>query len=61
MILKTDWSVVDTENVIKQLEQVKFTCKMESFQKDANGSVRIDENDLIDDPTFNLELMDQVE
>lgn len=31
------------------MEQVKFTCKMESFQEDAIGAVFINEADMFDD------------
>ena len=43
------------------MEQVKFTCKMEGFQKDATGAVVIGAYDSIADPIFNLDLIDHVE
>ena len=56
-------SLVDTKNVIKQMKQVRFTCKMESFQEDVFGAVSIDEdvNNFITDPVLTLDLKDLVE
>ena len=47
--IKIHKSVADTQNTIRQMEQVKFTCKMESFQEDAIGAVFINEADMFDD------------
>ena len=58
---KINWSYADTQNTIQQMEQVKFTCKLEAFQEDAIGAVIIDEDDLIADPVFNFDFKDLVE
>ena len=42
------------------MEQVKFTCKIESFQEDA-GVVAITQGDLVADADFKLDLRSLVE
>jgi len=53
-------SAVDTANAISQMEQVKFTCKLEPFQEDA-GVVTITQGDLVEDDAFKLDLRSLVE
>jgi hypothetical protein len=48
-------SGVDTLNTIVQMEQVKFTCKLEPFQEDA-GAVTVSQGDLVSDAAFKLDL-----
>ena len=60
IILKTNLSVADTLNAISQMEQVKFTCKLEPFQEDA-GIVAISQGDLVSDSEFKLDLRSLVE
>jgi len=55
MILETYSSGVDTLNTIVQMEQVKFTCKLEPFQEDA-GAVTVSQGDLVSDAAFKLDL-----
>ena len=43
------------------MEQVKFTCKMQDFQKDATAKVTIGESDMVADHVVNLDLKDLVE
>ena len=60
MILETYSSGVDTLNTIVQMEQVKFTCKLEPFQEDA-GIVAITQGDLVNDSAFKIDLRSLVE
>ena len=53
--METYFSVVDTLNFIVQMEQVKFTCKLEPFQEDA-GPVTVSQGDLVSDSAFKLDL-----
>ena len=43
------------------MEQVKFTCKLESFQEDATGAVTIQQGDMVTDAEFKLDLTSTVE
>ena len=54
-------SVADTANTLIQMEQVKFTCKLESFQEDATGAVTIQQGDMVTDAEFKLDLTSTVE
>ena len=58
--MKLNESVVDTANAIVQMEQVKFTCKLEPFQEDA-GAVTVSQGDLVADSAFKLDLRSLVE
>lgn len=58
--LKTYKSVADTANALAQMEQVKFTCKLEAFQEDA-GAVTINQGDLVADAEVKLDLTPLVE
>ena len=39
--MKSNFSVAETAIVIKQMNQVKFTCKLEMLQKDSTGAITI--------------------
>ena len=58
-------SVADTANTLIQMEQVKFTCKLESFQEDAGtiqtGSIVINQGDMVTDVDLNLDLTSTVQ
>ena len=54
-------SVADTANTLIQMEQVKFTCKLESFQEDATGAVTINQGDMVTDAEFKLDLTSTVQ
>lgn len=44
-------SVADNANNVVQMNQVKFTCTLESFQKDVASPVVISDGSLVDDPS----------
>jgi len=55
-------SVANTANNIVQMNQVKFTCSLKSFQQDAANAVVISDGSLVADPTeVVINLRDQVE
>jgi len=55
-------SVANTANNIVQMNQVKFTCSLQSFQQDVANGVVISDGSLVADPTEEvINLRDQVE
>ena len=53
-------SVANSANAIAQMNQVKFTCKLEPFQEDA-GQVTISEVDLVADKEVSVDFRSLVE
>jgi len=54
-------SAADTLNTIIQMDQVKFTCKLQAFQEDAVSAVTISQGDLVNDAEAILDLRSLVE
>ena len=52
--MKSHLSVAETAIIIKQMNQVKFTCKLEVLQKDATGALTINEDIQAVNATFEI-------
>ena len=55
-------SLGDAENQLLQMGQVKFTCKIPAeFQEDVSGHVTINEDEMVEDAEFDLDIRNLVE